>query len=383
MKNDTPYTIVAKTAPEPQFQLTVITVCWNALEDLKPTVESVLRQKAKNSISIEHVIVDGASTDGTPEWLAGQLAEGNVERYVSEPDCGIYDAMNKGINMARGQVLAFLNAGDIYRDDTSLAPCVLPICRGEVQCVAASAHVAGTEKERPPFSPQYELMYVLTPCCHQAYFAAAALYRALGGYDAQTLRCAADTDLMYRAYWKTGMPEFVAENVVDFQTGGFSANCYDKFRDEFIELLWRNWPAVKDRCHRDRQYLRLIMATLCNHCMKIPGWQERHGRDIPLQLDALQEMCTDTAKITCDLRGKWALRWLSRQLIPHIAAQCPLPRGMKLRLRLCQCFCHLPHSNKYAKKCPIPGGSVTACLLGKITKAACRVFGTKSKDVHR
>ncbi len=378
-----PYTTVAKDAPVPEFQLTVITVCHNALADLKPTVESVLTQKAKGSISIEHLVVDGASTDGTPEWLAEQLAAGHIEQYVSEPDRGIYDAMNKGINLARGQVLAFLNAGDAYRNDADLAACVQPICRREVQSVAVSAHVAGAATEKPPFSPQYELMYVLTPCCHQAYFAAAALYRALGGYDAQTLRCAADTDLMYRAYEETGLPHMPGMIAVDFQAGGFSANCYDKFLDEFIELLWRNWSAAKERCRRDRQYLRLIIATLCNHCMKLPGWQEHYGKDIPRQLDAMQEMCSDTANITCDLRAKWALRWLARHLVPHIAAKRPLPRSMNLHLRLCQCFCHLPQGNRYAKKCPIPGGSVTACVLGKITKAARRLFGTKSKDVAR
>ena len=366
MKTNIPYAVVPKEAPEPEFQLTVVTVCWNALADLKPTVESVLAQKAKGSISIEHLVVDGASTDGTPEWLAEQLAAGNIERYVSEPDRGIYDAMNKGINLARGRVLAFLNAGDTYRAEADLAPCVLPICRKETESVAASAKVVGSASEQPPFSPQYELMYVLTPCCHQAFFASSALYRKLGGYDSQTLRCTADSDLMYRAYRMTGLPLLEAENVVNFQTGGFSANCYDKYRDEFIELLWRNWDEVKERCRGERQYLRLIMATLCNHCINLSGWQARHQREIPRQLEALQAMCAETAGITRKPRAKWALRWLSNHLVAHISGRCSLPRRMKLLLRICQCFCNLPKGNKYAKKCPIPGGPLTVCLLGKL-----------------
>ena len=365
MKTAPPYTVVAKDAPEPQFQLTVITVCWNVLGELKSTVESVLRQKAKGGISIEHVVVDGASTDGTPGWLAEQLAAGNIERYVSEPDRGIYDAMNKGINLARGQVLAFLNAGDTYTGE-DLTPCVLPICSGETESVAAVAKVVGSASERPPFSPQYELMYVLTPCCHQAFFASSALYRELGGYDSQTLRCAADTDLMYRAYGKAGHPQLVDDVVADFQAGGFSANCYDTFRDEFIELLWRNWDEVKERCRGDRQYLRLIMATLCNHCINLPGWQERRQRKIPRQLEALQTMCAETVALTRGPRAKWALRWLSKHLVPQISGSSSLSRGMELHLRLCQCFCYLPKGNKYAKKSPIPGGSITACLLGKL-----------------
>ena len=361
-----PFTTVVPSSPEQHFQLTVVTVCWNALADLKPTVESVLRQKAKGSISIEHLVVDGASTDGTPEWLAEQLAAGNIEHYVSEPDRGIYDAMNKGINLARGRVLAFLNAGDTYRADADLAPCVLPICRGETESVAASAKVVGSAHEQPPFSPQYELMYVLTPCCHQAFFASSTLYRELRGYDSQKLRCAADTDLMYRAYGKTGQPPLVDQVVVNFQAGGFSADCYDKFRDEFIELLWRNWDGVKERCRADRQYLRLITASLCNHCIILLGWQERHQREIPRQLEALQAMCAETAALTRNPRAKWALRWLSKHLVPQISCGSPLSRGMKLLLRLCQCFCHLPPSNRYAEKCPIPGGSLCTCACGKI-----------------
>ena len=360
------YIGVSGNALPPEYMLTVITVCRNVREELPATVQSVLNQKAKGSISIEHLVVDGASTDGTPEWLAGQLAAGNIERYVSEPDRGIYDAMNKGINLARGQVLAFLNAGDTYRADADLAHCVLPICRGETESVAAVAKVVGATRKRPPFSPQYELMYVLTPCCHQAFFASSALYRKLGGYDSQTLRCAADTDLMYRAYGETGQPLLTDAVVADFQEGGFSANCYNEYRDEFIELLWRNWDGVKERCRADRQYLRLIMATLCNHCINLPGWQERHQREIPRQLEALQAMCAETAALTLNPRAKWALRWLSKRLVPQISCGSSLSRGMKLRLRLCQCFCHLPDNNRYAEKCPIAGGSLRACACGKI-----------------
>ena len=182
-----PFTNVCKTLLHPSFQLTVVTVCRNALADLKPTLESVLRQKAKGSISIEHVVVDGASTDGTPEWLTEQFAAGNIEQYVSEPDRGIYDAMNKGINLARGQVLAFLNAGDTYTDE-DLAACVLPICRGETYGVAAC--VCCSQAPTESFcKPRYEQLLFYTPCCHQTYFASAKAYREIAGYDSQRLLC--------------------------------------------------------------------------------------------------------------------------------------------------------------------------------------------------
>ena len=79
--------------PTHEIDLTIITVCRNARALLQLTLESVIEQKAKENLRIEHLIIDGASTDGTPEWLAELQAAGKIESYISEPDAGIYDAM--------------------------------------------------------------------------------------------------------------------------------------------------------------------------------------------------------------------------------------------------------------------------------------------------
>ena len=89
--------------------VTVITVCRNAIDPLRKTMESVGGQTYEN---LEYLVDDGASTDGTPEMLAGYA--GRLARYVSEPDGGIYDAMNKGAAMATGEWLIFMNAGDVF-----------------------------------------------------------------------------------------------------------------------------------------------------------------------------------------------------------------------------------------------------------------------------
>ena len=339
-----PYTEVAHEAAPPAYQLTVVTVCWNALADLKPTVESVLRQKAKGSISIEHVVVDGASTDGTPEWLAGQLAAGNIERYVSEPDRGIYDAMNKGINLARGNVLAFLNAGDWYTDE-DLAACVLPICNGETQTVAACARLIDSrfgDTQRP----SYDQLYFFTPCCHQAFFASAALYRELGGYDT-TMKCCADADAMYRMYHSAGEPAMPESYVVHFGAGGLSSKGDDDFRDENVENLWRNWENIAGRCRREPDFLMGMEAFLLYHCQQFHDWQERHGRPVPQTLEKLRKMCISLSGTAHSLFAKAALRFMAHAYLPSRIKGSPCSRAMRKMLKFWLHAGYMPEGNKY------------------------------------
>lgn len=93
--------------------ITIITVNYNDVLGLTKTLESV---RTQNSVDVEHIVIDGGSSDGSKD-----IIEKNRERlsyWISEPDAGIYDAMNKGIAQAKGEYTLFLNSGDIlYRDD--------------------------------------------------------------------------------------------------------------------------------------------------------------------------------------------------------------------------------------------------------------------------
>lgn len=95
----------------------IITVCYNSLPRLKMTVASVLSQKFSN---YEYLIIDGLSSDGTRDFLS-EISFDQVEvRYISERDAGIYDAMNKATQLAKGEYLLFLNAGDLFASDSIL-----------------------------------------------------------------------------------------------------------------------------------------------------------------------------------------------------------------------------------------------------------------------
>ncbi len=92
--------------------ISIITVTYNAAATLPRTMVSVVRQSYRD---YEHIIIDGGSTDGTLDIAA------TATIVVSEPDHGLYDAMNKGLRMAHGEYLLFLNAGDTFADEGVLA----------------------------------------------------------------------------------------------------------------------------------------------------------------------------------------------------------------------------------------------------------------------
>ena len=92
------------------MRLSIITITYNNLVGLRKTADSVLEQTVSD---FEWIIIDGASTDGTKEYLAAKLQFTNCKlQIISEPDRGIYNAMNKGIRLAQGEYIQILNAGD-------------------------------------------------------------------------------------------------------------------------------------------------------------------------------------------------------------------------------------------------------------------------------
>ena len=94
------------------MKISIITVCKNAETTIEKTIQSVLSQSYKN---IEYVVIDGASTDNTNALI--KAYRNRISHYVSEIDHGIYNAMNKGIKFAKGDIVFFLNANDIFYDE--------------------------------------------------------------------------------------------------------------------------------------------------------------------------------------------------------------------------------------------------------------------------
>ena len=182
------------------MRLSIITINYNNAEGLRKTMNSVLTQRY---LDFEYIVVDGASTDGGVDIL-NQVGNQFINKAitfksVSEPDTGIYNAMNKGIRMAEGEYLLFLNSGDYLIDDNVLENVFTNDCVADILC--ARCNVSDNGKvvwtSNPPEKVTFGTLYLIG-LAHQSTFIRKSLFEQYGYYD-ESFRYNADTEFWYRA----------------------------------------------------------------------------------------------------------------------------------------------------------------------------------------
>jgi len=114
------------------MKISLLTVCYNSADTIKDTINSILAQDYED---IEYIIVDGNSTDGTIGII--QSYGNKVGKWISEPDNGIYDAMNKGIALATGDVIGMLNSDDFYFDNQIISKVAAAFREEEIDAIFA------------------------------------------------------------------------------------------------------------------------------------------------------------------------------------------------------------------------------------------------------
>lgn len=179
-------------------RISVITVCRNSESTIRSTLESVAGQSYGN---VEHIVVDGYSTDNTLEIVHG-WSDHRI-RLISEPDDGIYHAMNKGLALATGDIVGFLNSDDIYADATVLEQiaAVFQDQNAEV-CYADLVYVKRDNLDgvvRYWRSSNFQQGAFARGWCpaHPTFYARRSVYQRVGHFD-QSYKLAADADLMIR-----------------------------------------------------------------------------------------------------------------------------------------------------------------------------------------
>ncbi len=213
------------------MKVTVVTAVLNDAGHIEQTILSVISQ---TNIEIEYIIVDGGSKDGTLE-LIGKYKD-KISLLISEPDRGVYDAMNKGIKYSTGDFVYFLNSGDVLLNPSILSKIKLEelkernaIIYGNV--VVAYGNIEALEKPRPFFNSKMKFKGI--GICHQSMFFPGKLIRN-EKYDL-SYNIAADYDLAYRL-WRKGT-EFLYKDITiaKYDWGkGISSNPY-KLLDVYRE----------------------------------------------------------------------------------------------------------------------------------------------------
>jgi glycosyltransferase involved in cell wall biosynthesis len=204
------------------MKITVITATYNSGATVKDTLDSIGQQDHPD---IEHIIVDGCSSDNTLDIVAGFPHVGKV---ISEIDKGIYDAMNKGIRLATGEVIGILNSDDIYTDPTVLSAVAAAFADPAVMTVYADlqyVHPDDPDRIRRtwvsgPFKKENFYFGWMPP--HPTFFVRKEAYDKAGFFNTD-LRSAADYELMLRLLLKNGLPaHYIPRVIVKMRSGGVS-----------------------------------------------------------------------------------------------------------------------------------------------------------------
>ncbi|MBS1944795.1 MAG: glycosyltransferase [Bacteroidetes bacterium] len=205
------------------MKVSVITVCYNAAKEIDETIRSVMVQ---DHADIEHIVIDGGSTDGTQERVL-RYAE-CIAQFRSAPDDGVYDAMNKGLCLATGEVVAFVNAGDMMATRNTVSYMVNAFRQGGADVIYGDALMVdpaditkvkrfwkGGEYKRENFRTGW-----MPP--HLGTYIRRSAYQRYGLFNTG-LRVSADYELMFRFLYKHRLPaRYVPKVLVRFRLGGVS-----------------------------------------------------------------------------------------------------------------------------------------------------------------
>lgn len=204
--------------------ISIITPTYNSSATVHCTIESVLKQSYQD---IEYIVVDGGSTDGTMDIVKEYEPRFNGHlRYVSEPDHGIYDAMNKGIRMAKGDIVGIINSDDYYTTNDVLETVACEI--NDYDAIYADIHFVRPNAQdkvaryysSAMFHP-FWLRFGFMPA-HPSFYVRRDIYNKVGLYSLD-YKIASDFDMMVRMFYKHRIKaRYIKKDFVTMLTGGAS-----------------------------------------------------------------------------------------------------------------------------------------------------------------
>ena len=250
------------------MKLSIITATYNSERTLRDTMESILNQTFQD---FEYIIVDGASKDATLDIIREYEPrfQGKM-RYLSEPDKGIYDAMNKGFAMATGDVIGILNSDDFFTSEDVLQAVVDGFAGEYVDAVYADIHFVGTDDltkcvryySSSVFRP-WMMRFGMIPA-HPSFYCRKAVYDQYGSFDT-TYRIAADFEILLRLIFIHRIrTRYVKKDFVTMRLGGASTTGYGSWSlimKEHLQIMKRH-EVVTNRFLLSLRYIYKLFEFL-------------------------------------------------------------------------------------------------------------------------
>ena len=240
------------------MKLSIITINYNDAAGLKKTLDSVAMQTCAD---FEHIIVDGASTDGSLDeiiaYSQSPIANRHKITWLSEPDAGIYNAMNKGIRMASGEYLLFLNSGDVLADENVVYDFIASDKREDI---VAGGTLLGVDECLPKYPPDvltYEL-FVTDSLMHAATFIRRELFEQYGLYNEQH-RIVSDWEFFVKVLVNNNCTYTTIDRLISlFDTTGISnqsshSTLHEQERKEVIDRYMPRLMPVYDELVEKRR----------------------------------------------------------------------------------------------------------------------------------
>lgn len=241
--------------------ITVVTVVKNDARALEKTLASISGQAYDN---IEFIVIDGASTDATPDLI--RTNEDRVDYWISEPDNGIYDAMNKGIDLARGDWINFMNAGDhFYEPDTIKT--VFSKDYQDADFIYGHTYFLGGDFKGVVKAWSFDILWKTMVFTHQSLFTKAAVLKNRK-FDTRFKICA-DYDIIFSSYM-TGLKFFNSDEVIAAFDPGVSEISRARMAIEKWQVVRRHRHDLKFHWF----YIKLVIKRFFHDLKK----KVKHGR---------------------------------------------------------------------------------------------------------
>lgn len=208
------------------IKISIVTVCYNAISTIEDTIQSVLKQTYEN---IEYIIIDGGSTDGTINII--KKYSNRLAYWISEPDKGIYDAMNKGIRVSSGDYINFMNSGDKFCNQECIANVIDEINVSKEVIYGDSFHIMHGNNKKYIKANKIDVITKRYPFCHQSTFTKTK-YLKEHEFDI-TYKICADWNLFRKGYINDDLRfQYIAIPICDF-------DCQSGMSRDNLKLLYK------------------------------------------------------------------------------------------------------------------------------------------------